>query len=249
MENKFIVTTSWDDGHPQNIRLAELLKKYGLKATFYLAKDYLSQPEDEIIQLSKMHEIGAHTLTHPILTAIDSKNKQAEIAGSKKWLEDVIKKPVEMFCYPRGFFDKEAMDTVRQAGFIGARTVGRFNCQYPGNFFSWDPTIQVYPFPFRKRDIKTLHWSLHLIDPLKQNFSGLVGWQLSPRSYLNWFNFAKATFDYAVKNGRIWHLWGHCFEIEKYNLWSDLEKIFEYISFKKETMYLTNGEVINYLKK
>ena len=32
-----IVTTSWDDGHKLDLKLAKLLKKYGVPATFYIA--------------------------------------------------------------------------------------------------------------------------------------------------------------------------------------------------------------------
>ncbi len=34
--NKVYFTTSWDDGSIYDMRLAELLLKYGLKATFYI---------------------------------------------------------------------------------------------------------------------------------------------------------------------------------------------------------------------
>jgi peptidoglycan/xylan/chitin deacetylase (PgdA/CDA1 family) len=35
--NKVTVTTSWDDGHILDVKLSELLKKYNLKGTFYIA--------------------------------------------------------------------------------------------------------------------------------------------------------------------------------------------------------------------
>ena len=31
-----LITTSWDDGHPLDLRLAELLHKYDVPATFYI---------------------------------------------------------------------------------------------------------------------------------------------------------------------------------------------------------------------
>jgi hypothetical protein len=30
------ITTSWDDGHPSDLRVAELLIKHGLRGTFYV---------------------------------------------------------------------------------------------------------------------------------------------------------------------------------------------------------------------
>ena len=34
---KTIVTTSWDDGHKLDLKLAALLKKYNIKGTFYIS--------------------------------------------------------------------------------------------------------------------------------------------------------------------------------------------------------------------
>jgi len=59
--NKIIVTTSWDDGHKFDIRLAKLLDKYGLKGTFYITKNFQGRlSKEEIKSISKNHEIGAH---------------------------------------------------------------------------------------------------------------------------------------------------------------------------------------------
>jgi len=35
---KVIVTTSWDDGHLLDLRLAQLLQDAGLKGTFYISR-------------------------------------------------------------------------------------------------------------------------------------------------------------------------------------------------------------------
>ena len=66
----FDIVTSWDDGHPLDLRIAELLTRFGLTGTFYIARDYLDEriTEAQIKALSCQHEIGAHTLTHPVLT-------------------------------------------------------------------------------------------------------------------------------------------------------------------------------------
>jgi len=242
-----IVTTSWDDGHKLNLKLAKLLNKYGVRATFYLAKqqDELGQPESEIKQITQMHEIGAHTLTHPDnFLELSEAAVIKEIAGSKKWLEDLLGQEVKMFCYPRGLNNLLVAKLVEDAGFIGARTVGVFNYQTPKNRFSWDPTIHIYPFPFRRRSAKKLHWSRHLLDPFWQHLPMLVKWRLPIRAYFSWLEMAKASFDYAKKHGQVWHLWGHCFELEKYQMWEDLEKLLQYITSQKEVEFLTNSEVI-----
>lgn len=245
---KTILTTSWDDGHSKNLKLVEVLNKYKLRGTFYVDKkdrdNGYNQSEDEIIEISLTQEIGAHSLTHPDLTKIDLNQIKREIFGSKEWLENLISKPVRVFAYPFGFYNEEIKKTLKEAGFIGARTVKSFNCQFPKDFFAWNPTIHIYPYPFRKRDAKTFHWSFHLLDPLQRNFFGFIKWRLPFTAYSSWFNLARATFDSVCENGGIWHLWGHCFEIEKYNMWQDLEKIFEYVANQKKVLYLTNSQVL-----
>ena len=36
MNRKLVVTTSWDDGYPADLRVAELLAKHGVAGTFYV---------------------------------------------------------------------------------------------------------------------------------------------------------------------------------------------------------------------
>ena len=50
---QIIVTTSWDDGHPLDFKIASLLEEYNLKGTFYIPKancENLVMEEEEIIR-------------------------------------------------------------------------------------------------------------------------------------------------------------------------------------------------------
>lgn len=47
-------------------------------------------------------EIGAHTVTHPILARIDKDDAEREIADGKAELEAIIGEPVRWFAYPNG---------------------------------------------------------------------------------------------------------------------------------------------------
>jgi peptidoglycan/xylan/chitin deacetylase (PgdA/CDA1 family) len=46
--------------------------------------------------------IGSHTLTHPIMTGLESDQLAHEVQASRSWLEDRLKRPVRHFCYPNG---------------------------------------------------------------------------------------------------------------------------------------------------
>src|SRR3954447_24640572 len=66
------ITTSWDDGHPLDARVAELLAKYNLPGTFYVPRtsEYGTMSAGQLVELSSAFEIGAHTVRHVVLTGI-----------------------------------------------------------------------------------------------------------------------------------------------------------------------------------
>ena len=71
-------------------------------------------------------EIGAHTISHPILTSLDDDSARHEIVAGKRQLEALVGKPVRLFAYPNGKvgqdFDARHVEMVRQAGFSAAFT-------------------------------------------------------------------------------------------------------------------------------
>jgi len=112
--SKLIVTTSWDDGHPLNLKLLDLLNKYNLKGTFYIHGNYLNNKKgrDEVLKIAETQEIGSHTFSHCKLSQISIAEAKAEIEKGKVVLEDLLAKPVEMFAYPYGFFNKIFLNLV-----------------------------------------------------------------------------------------------------------------------------------------
>jgi peptidoglycan/xylan/chitin deacetylase (PgdA/CDA1 family) len=69
-------------------------------------------------------EVGAHTVHHPILTAIPAHEARWEISESKRALEELVDGPVSLFAYPNGKpgrdYDREHVEMVREAGFVAA---------------------------------------------------------------------------------------------------------------------------------
>lgn len=77
---------------------------------------------DEIIEMSE-HNIhfGAHTVTHPILTAIPISEAKSEILESKHELERHLNQAVTAFAYPTGReedFNPEIIAILKDAGFL-----------------------------------------------------------------------------------------------------------------------------------
>lgn len=234
VRDRVIVTTSWDDGHRLDLRLAELLDEYELPGTFYIAPysqelaplDRLS--EAETARLSERFEIGAHTLTHPSLTSLPKATARHEIVDSRKYLEDVTGRPVNAFCYPKGLFGPEHVQMVRDAGFTYARTVRRFECHVAS-----DPLLSP----------TTVHAYCHLKDVIPvityARFNPSKAWLL----YRNWDRLAMHLFDRVLNEGGIFHLWGHSWEVAENNEWSALKRVLAYIAHHSGIRYLSNSAI------
>lgn len=245
--NKFIITTSWDDGHALNLKLLELLNKYNLKATFYIQAKYIEEQtgQDEILKIAQTQEIGAHTFSHSNLTQLKPEQVKQEINLSKKKLEDLLARPAKMFAYPFGAFNPNIKQAVKQAGFLGSRTVQNFIFNQPDDTFKFGTSLHVYPHPLRKRDAEHLHGPKVVLQPLQKNYKAILKFKLPFNSFFNWLNLAKNLFDYAYQHGQLFHLWGHAWEIEKYNMWQELEQFFQYIKKHSNCVYLNNQQVLN----
>jgi peptidoglycan-N-acetylglucosamine deacetylase len=236
-----IITTSWDDGHHSDIRLAKLLKSYNVYATFYVpcrSKDFEVIKKDDILFIRNLGmEIGAHTVSHKELNHLSYEEAYYEITESKVYLEKIIGESVYSFCYPRGKANKQLSTMVKDAGFKLARTIVPFR---PGNKFNpylMPTSFQFYPLPRIK----------HLKRRIQEyNFIGLINWCRFFNCHWNPIKLAKSTFDYICNYGGVMHIWGHSWELDKYNLWSALEEVLGYISNRQGVHYLNNEQTIDF---
>jgi peptidoglycan/xylan/chitin deacetylase (PgdA/CDA1 family) len=94
-------------------------------ATYTDRSQHRALTEDEVRQLAggELVQIGAHTLTHPILSHLAPEQQQQEIAGSKSRLEGITGRTITTFAYPYGkknHYNRHTVDTVRTNGFVCA---------------------------------------------------------------------------------------------------------------------------------
>jgi peptidoglycan/xylan/chitin deacetylase (PgdA/CDA1 family) len=85
----------------------------------------LMMRSDQVLELRRAGmDIGAHTLTHPILTRIPEADARREINESRGRLEALLREPVSLFAYPNGKpgqdYTAEHVRMVREAGFSAA---------------------------------------------------------------------------------------------------------------------------------
>lgn len=141
---KFV--TSWDDGNYLDLRLAKLLKSYGLKGIFYIPNN-CQLTESEIKVLANVYgmEIGGHTVTHPPdIKLLDRERAGKEITRNRKWLQQLTGQSINSFAYPRGRYNEETIELVKEAGFSEARTTQVFHLS-SDNPLTTHTTIHAHP--------------------------------------------------------------------------------------------------------
>ena len=67
-------------------------------------------------------EIGSHTMTHPILTRVTDQRLRDELSGSRRRIEKMLDRAVDMLCYPNGDYDHRVVQAARAAGYKSAVT-------------------------------------------------------------------------------------------------------------------------------
>ncbi|MGO9500640.1 MAG: glycosyltransferase [Streptosporangiaceae bacterium] len=228
-----IVTTSWDDGHKLDLKLAGMLKHYDIKATFYISPrttefqgaDRLTA--EEIRYIAQDFEIGAHTMTHPHLSRLDAATAQREIVASKEALELITGKPLRSFCYPYGDYNRETKRFVQEAGFSSARTVKRF-VTHSVDRLATGTSADTFD---HRRD--------GMLSVLR--LCGRRPWQVF--RLRRWDNLAKVMFARARERGEVFHLWGHSREIESHNYWRRLEAFLIWLKEQPGVVFACNADV------
>jgi glycosyltransferase involved in cell wall biosynthesis/peptidoglycan/xylan/chitin deacetylase (PgdA/CDA1 family) len=228
-----IVTTSWDDGHKLDLKLAEMLKRYGIGATFYVSPQTAEFSIDErltaeeIRHIAQDFEIGAHTMTHPHLGNLNATAARWEIVTSKEVLEFITGKPVSSFCYPYGDYTQETKRLVQEAGFSSARSVKRF-MTHSSDQMAIGTSVDTFD-----------HRGDGIFSVLR--LCGRRPWQVCRLH--RWDNLAKVMFAQARERGEVFHLWGHSHEIEAHNCWRRLEAFLTWLREQPDVVYVCNADV------
>ncbi len=128
---KLVIT--FDDGYKSTyIHAFPILKTYGFSGTIFLVNKYCGKMNDwpsnsasiehtpllswsEIKEMNNYgFEVGAHTLNHPDLTRITTKQAEKEIVESKLDIEDHVGAEVKVFAYPYGKYDRKTKGIVQR---------------------------------------------------------------------------------------------------------------------------------------
>ncbi len=225
---KKAITFSYDDGVTQDIRLIELLNKYGLKCTFNLNSELLSKRgtlirneqriahykihTEDVKTVYDGHEVAVHTLTHPNLTECDADEIIRQVETDRLKLSELVGYEVVGMAYPCGGVsnDDRVADIIKKnTGVKYSRTItttGSFDLQ--NNLYRFNPTAY--------------HLDFEEMMQLGEKFI-----ELKPET------------------PKIFYIWGHSFEMDYgADYWVKLEEFFKLISNKDDIFYGTNKEVL-----
>jgi len=133
------VSITFDDGYVDNYEnAAPILHALEIPATVFVVSGWLGRPlpddpEPESGRLMTPRDItgiqrlgvsiGAHTVNHARLAALDEDTQRNEILGAKKQLEDIVGRPLAAFAYPYGSaldYTETTTRLVEEAGFAYA---------------------------------------------------------------------------------------------------------------------------------
>jgi peptidoglycan-N-acetylglucosamine deacetylase len=244
MPDASYITTSWDDGHPFDLRVAELLTKYRLPGTFYVPRSCETEvmKPSAVRELAGAFEIGAHTLNHTILAHTTAANAAREISGSKAWVEDLTGSPCRSFCPPQGRFRREHISLAENAGFRTMRTTELLSLRPPqrfGRLFLMPTTIQA-----QQHDI----W-LYARNLLKRAAVGNAWQFMKIGASTDWLTLSQRCLDVVAKHGGVFHLWGHSWELQEEAQWRRLESVLELLgdAAKAGAKPACNGELCDLL--
>jgi len=210
-----ILKFSFDDNHALNMKVADLLEKYGFRATFFIniipLKNHVGMKPEQIKFLhSQGHEVAAHTYSHTPLPGTCDSKVRFELNAGKDALEELIGSKVDGFSYPKGQFTKKVKRKTVTAGYQYARAVGEGNLNPDRDPFAIIPTVQIYNSPLRRY----LRIKRNILEGTKFSWTG---------------DWKKSCMNYIKNNKGTVHIWGHSWEIEKQGRWDEFEDLLKWI--------------------
>ena len=223
------VTFSYDDGVTQDIRLAELFRKYGLRATFNINSGFLGRSGSLVLEgvtvghnkvcasdlrsVYEGHEIAAHTLKHPTLTTLtDDAEVIRQVEEDRLALSELAGYEVVGFAYPGGGvnYNSHIAELIRKN--TGVRycrtTVSTYSFDLQENLYEFKPTVYHHG-EFDKT-----------------------------------FELAEQFLASDPDTPQVLYIWGHAYEFDIRNDWDRFEELCRMLSGKDDIFYGTNREIL-----
>ena len=217
------LTFSYDDGVEQDIRLVEIFRKYGLKATFNINGGKFS-PEGKIFPEGQIHrrmtkkqvketytedvcEVACHAYTHPVLTDYDPALVTYQVMQDRLVLEELFDRQIHGMAYPHGRVNDMVVNVLKNTGIWYCRTI---------------VSTEKFEMP---TDWLLMPATCHHDNPRLMELADKF---LAPPTKLR---------------PQLFYVWGHAYEFEQKDNWHVIENFAEKMSGKDDIWYCTNMEL------
>lgn len=113
-KNKIAITIddNFNDKYTEDI--LEVLDKHNCKATFFITYKLMNLNPERIFDIiSRGHEIGNHSMTHPPFNKLHTLRKEWEIDTFNLWFKKLTDNDVSLFRFPTGSYDGESIDMLK----------------------------------------------------------------------------------------------------------------------------------------
>lgn len=224
---KKAVTFSFDDGVTQDIRLIEILDRYGLKCTFNLNSEFLGLEgtlerngrtvrhdkiaSDKIKEVYKNHEVAVHTLTHPFLPSLDEGEIIRQVECDRINLSKICGYNVRAMAYPCGGQNNDDRVSEIIKNNTGVKFARGIESSY--KFDLQDNLLRFKP---------TVYYIEDCLDEVVDKFLSLERDEPS-----------------------LLYIWGHSYEMDaEYISWERFEQVCKKLSGRDDIFYGTNSEVL-----
>lgn len=198
------IETSWDDGNILDLKVAKLLKKYKLPGTFYIVVDWIdSKGYLTWEDVKRLDKEGFEIGSHTMSHPQDM----------KLLFDDELKHELEN---SKGMIESVLGHEIKSFCYPRGRYDQRvIDAVIEAGYLEARTTkVKNNDEPMDKLQIDT---TIHVFD--RNEYEGK-----------DWLTMAK---EWSCNHPTCYfHLWGHSWEIEKYNQWERLEEFFKYVKEK-----------------
>ena len=129
-DNKISISFDCAYGDEFTLDILDTLDKYNVKCTFFVVEFWVKKFPDKVKEIiSRGHEIGTHSKTHPKMSTLSSEQIREELVSSISAIEKITSKKVKLFRAPFGDYDNELLEV--------ASSLGLYTIQWDVDSLDW----------------------------------------------------------------------------------------------------------------